>query len=81
MSVRRMKWQLPVKQSNTTDHDWVHPRAKYHAFAGRNAICGRHSQRTDYFETDMPENADVKLKCRTCVKLVEKIRVGEETEQ
>ena len=30
--MRRYKWMLPVKQSNLTNVDWIHPKAKYHCF-------------------------------------------------
>lgn len=31
-NINGYKWMLPVKQSNITDHDWIHPKAKYHCF-------------------------------------------------
>ncbi|KFK76624.1 hypothetical protein DJ87_5251 [Bacillus cereus] len=45
-------WQLPVKQSNSTCTDWIHPKAKYHTYINDVSLCGKYSQCTSYFETD-----------------------------
>ncbi|WP_144536555.1 hypothetical protein [Bacillus thuringiensis] len=64
-------WQLPVKQSNTTSHDWVHPKAKYHAFVNDNSLCGKYSQSTSFFETTI-ESSELRIKeemaCKQCLK-------------
>jgi len=60
-------WQLPVKQSNKTDHDWVHPRANFHAFNDNKSLCGKYFQKTDFFETDMPKGTDQKHMCKVCL--------------
>jgi len=42
-------WQLPVNQSNKTDHEWIHPKAKYHAYVNNNSLCGKFGQNTNFF--------------------------------
>lgn len=64
-------WQLPVNQSNKTDHDWVHPKAKYHAYVNNNSLCGKYGQNTNYFETtgDIKEiMSKPQIACNTCFK-------------
>lgn len=64
-------WQLPVKQSNTTNHDWVHPKAKYHAFVNDNSLCGKYSQSTSFFETTIELfelRINEELACKKCLK-------------
>lgn len=64
-------WQLPVRQSNFTDHDWIHPKAKYQAFANFNSVCGKHEQNTIFFETGIDELELMKnndLACKACLK-------------
>ncbi|MDF2814480.1 MAG: hypothetical protein K0Q81_680 [Paenibacillus sp.] len=61
-------WQLPVKQSNKTDRDWIHPRTNFHAFQSNKSICGKYFQDTDFFETNMPEGTDQKRMCKVCFK-------------
>jgi hypothetical protein len=43
-------WQLPVIQSKKTDHDWIHPKAKYHAYIDNNSVCGKYRQITDFLK-------------------------------
>ena len=51
------KWQLPVKQSNLTNTDWIHPKAKYHCFDKDGfSLCGKFYQDIYYFETDLEYN-------------------------
>lgn len=65
-------WQLPVKQSNLSNIDWVHPKAKYHCFCGGISLCGKHAQDTDYFETDC-ESGEIlsrpEIACKVCFNL------------
>lgn len=63
-----LKWQLKVMQSSKTDRDWIHPKAKYHAFQNNNSLCKKYGQQTDFFETDMPEGTDRKHMCKECLK-------------
>lgn len=70
MDSEQIKWQLPVKQSNKTNHDWVDPRANFHAFVGYKSLCSKYFQDTDFFETDMPEGTDQKHMCKICKKLI-----------
>ncbi|MFL1672514.1 hypothetical protein [Paenibacillus dendritiformis] len=69
-------WQLPVKQSSLTDTDWIHPKAKYHAFENYNSLCGKYRQVTDYFETGIDEAELMKDKlhyaCQKCLKELSK---------
>ncbi|MCG3227901.1 hypothetical protein HXV89_00245 [Bacillus subtilis] len=53
--MNKIVWQLPVIQSNLTDHDWIHPKAKYHAYIDNKSVCGKYGQHTDYFETGIEE--------------------------
>lgn len=65
-------WQLPVKQSNLTDHDWIHRGAKYHAFIDNESICGKYDQNTGFFETSIDEKEiqeNPNLACKKCVAL------------
>lgn len=68
----KLVWQLKVIQSNKTEHDWVHPKSKYHAFLNYNSLCGKWSQNTDYFETQIDED-EIKnkkdLACKKCYQL------------
>lgn len=63
-------WQLPVKQSNLTDHDWIHPFAKYHAYnvETNRSLCGKHGQDVSFFETTMPEGTGEDQMCKACLK-------------
>jgi hypothetical protein len=62
-------WQLPVKQSNITDHDWIHPKAKYHCFVQNQSLCNKYVQDTDYFETDIERGEIImrpEIACKIC---------------
>ncbi|MGY0106808.1 hypothetical protein [Bacillus velezensis] len=64
-------WQLPVIQSNKTDHNWIHPKAKYHAYINNESVCGKYGQNTDYFEIGIKESdlmANKELACKVCLK-------------
>ena len=52
-NINGYKWMLPVKQSNITDYDWIHPRAKYHCFFNDTSLCEKYQQDQNYFETDI----------------------------
>jgi len=63
--------QLPVKQSNYTDHDWVHPKAKYHCYIEGKSMCEKYNQDTDYFETDIESGEVLKfpvIACQVCFR-------------
>ena len=67
-------WQLPVIQSNLTDHDWLHPKAKYHAFINDISACGKFSQDTNCFETTIDANILLQRKelaCKKCMKALD----------
>jgi preprotein translocase subunit SecA len=67
-------WQLPVIQSDLTDHDWIHPKAKYHAFLNNISICDKYSQDTNYFETSIEASELLKnrdLPCKKCLSKME----------
>jgi hypothetical protein len=70
--MNKIVWQLPVIQSNLTDHDWIHPKAKYHAYIIDNkSVCGKYGQHTDYFETGIEESklmANKEWACKVCLK-------------
>jgi hypothetical protein len=68
-------WQLPVKQSNKTDHDWIHPKAKYHAFKNYNSICGKYGQKTDFFDTTIDVIELMKKKQLACNKCLKKLNL------
>lgn len=66
-------WQLPVKQSDLTDYDWVHKWSKYHAFINNESICGTHDQNTNFFETGIEESeilANPGIACKKCLAKV-----------
>jgi hypothetical protein len=66
--MNEVKWQLPVKQSHVTQHDWIHPKMKYHAFINDKSICGKYGQDTSYFETDLHEPLRKDIACNQCLK-------------
>ena len=74
------KWQLPVKQSNLTDTEWIHPNAKYHCFDRLGlSLCKRYWQDIYYFETDIEySNLDIEklenCKCKVCKKTFEELK-------
>ena len=73
------KWQLPVKQSNFTDTDWVHPRANYHCFDSKGfSLCGKYYQDIYFFETDLENNNSSDnledCKCKKCKKILLKLQ-------
>jgi hypothetical protein len=71
MENKQIVWQLPVKQSNKTDSDWVHPRSNFHAFQSEASLCGKYFQDTDFFETDFnPKEHSENMKCKKCLKLL-----------
>lgn len=64
-------WQLPVNQSNLTDHDWIHPKAKYHAFINSESLCGKYMLDTRFFDNRITEKELMKnneLACKVCLK-------------
>ncbi|MEC1437279.1 hypothetical protein P9D57_00645 [Bacillus sonorensis] len=71
MTKNNLVWKLPVIQSDLTDHHWVHPKAKYHAFIDNKSVCGKYGQSTDYFETGIEESklmANKDWACKLCLK-------------
>lgn len=66
-------WQLPVKQSNVTNHDWIHPKSKYHAFANDRTLCGKYSQATAFFETTIESSELMLNKEIACKKFLKKL--------
>ncbi|WP_265463606.1 hypothetical protein [Bacillus velezensis] len=70
MTNNNIVWQLPIVESNKTDYEWVHPKAKYHAFIDNKSVCGKYGQNTDYFETGIEESelvANKGLACKVCL--------------
>ena len=66
------KWMLPVKQSNITDHDWIHPKAKYHCFFKDTSLCEKYQQDQNYFETDIDYRRiekEPELACKKCYQI------------
>lgn len=47
--MKKIIWQLPTKQSNFSDYDYVPANAKFHAFINNKSLCGKHQQ-DDWFE-------------------------------
>lgn len=64
-------WQLPIKQKNLANSEWIHYNAKYHYFVNNYSVCDNHWQDTKcsgtYIEAgkimDNPEIA-----CKKCFK-------------
>lgn len=63
-------WQLNVKQSNLTNHDWIHPNAKYHAFINDRSVCGKYGQDTSFFETNLKGPVTKEVACHKCMKIL-----------
>ncbi|MNJ55452.1 hypothetical protein D3C77_509430 [compost metagenome] len=63
-------WQLPTNQSSLTDHDWIHPKAKWHGFVNGVSLCKRHRQGTRAFESrDVLEVMDeTEFVCKRCLE-------------
>lgn len=66
-------WQLPVIQSNLTDHAWIHPKAKYHAYVDGKSLCGNYGQSTSYFDNSIDESDLMKNKVLACKKCLKKL--------
>ncbi|MEC0709719.1 hypothetical protein P8881_19535 [Bacillus haynesii] len=69
--MNKIVWQLPVIQSDLTDHDCIHPKAKYHAYIDNKSVCGKYGQITDCFETGIEESelmANKDWACKVCLK-------------
>lgn len=47
--MKEFLWQIPTHQSNLTNLDYIHPKAKLHCFYQNESLCKRHSQ-SDFFE-------------------------------
>ncbi|MGN7457478.1 hypothetical protein ACTHPH_21925 [Paenibacillus pasadenensis] len=66
-----VKWQLRIKKSIRTNHNKVHPLAKYHAFRTDGAerhrsLCGKVWQDVNQFEKDLPAEVAEKNMCKAC---------------
>lgn len=75
-------WQLPTHQSNLTNIDYIHPKAKLHCFYQNESLCKKHSQ-NDFFEKyDLEEHIKEygeKSICPICLKKYKTfLRVKEE---
>lgn len=72
MAVSFSVWQLHVIQSNKIDHDWIHPKAKFHFFVDDRSLCGKYVQDTKYFETDISSSEILRrpeIACKKCYNL------------
>lgn len=66
-------WQLPVNQSSLSNNDWIHPKAKFHAFDidTRDSACKKHNQDVYLFKTDFdPKEHSATMKCNSCLKKI-----------
>ncbi|MFA1782353.1 hypothetical protein ACDX77_18950 [Bacillus velezensis] len=73
MTKNNLVWQLPVIQSDKTDHNWIPPKAKYHAFIDNKSVCGKYGQNTDYFEIGIEESELMTNKDRACKVCLKKL--------
>ena len=76
--MRRYKWMLPVKQSNLTNVDWIHPKAKYHCFFKNTSLCEKYWQDQDFFTTDIDTEEIEKnpgLACKKCYQLWKNLKL------
>ena len=73
--IKNIIWQLPVKQSNKTDHDWIHPKAKYHAYIDNKRVCDGSEQDTGYFDNKIEEEELLKNKDVACKKCMKKLGI------
>ena len=77
--MRRYKWMLPVKQSNLTNVDWIHPKAKYHCFFKNTSLCEKYWQDQDFFTTDIDTEEIEKnpgLACKKCYQLWKNLKLA-----
>ena len=81
---KRIIWQLPTHQSDVTNLDWIHPKAKFHAFDEYyTSLCKRHRQGSFFEQYDFDkalEEYGENAFCKKCLKkylelMKKKIRV------
>ena len=69
--MNKIKWQLPTHQSDYTNHDYIHPKAKLHAFNDCLSLCKKHTQ-NDFFEqydfNNTLKELGEKAFCKVCYK-------------
>lgn len=70
--MKKIIWQLPTHQSNVTNRDWIHPKAKFHAFDEQcESLCKKHRQ-DDFFEqydfNKKLEEFGKSCFCKVCLK-------------
>jgi len=68
---KEFNWQLPTRQSNLTNHDYIVYNAKLHCFKNDVSLCKKHIQQTDAFEDYnidkfLQEHGE-KYVCKTCL--------------
>ena len=67
-------WQLPVRATKSND-DWIHPKAKFHAFRKNSSLCGLYFQDTNFFEANI-EQSEIEnhnaLACKKCLSILMK---------
>jgi len=77
-------WQLPVKQSNKTGYDWIHPKVKYHCFVNNTSLCNKYWQETLYFETGIDDekiSSSPQLVCSICYRRWEALYIQPKKER
>lgn len=67
-------WQLPPTKSKKADHNWIHPKSKYHAYTNKHnkSMCGKHDRSDDFFETGLAEKSIIEsphIACEVCFEL------------
>ena len=73
--MNNVKWMLPVRQSSLTNHDLIHPKAKYHCFNNNVSLCEKYRQSQDFYETDI-ESGEIAMRpeiaCKKCYEIWKK---------
>lgn len=85
--MKKIIWQLPFKQSNLTDKDWLHYKSKYHAhFINEDSLCTKYGF-SDYHDKKsldeiIEEFGDYRPHvCKVCMNKINKMIEKEEREK
>lgn len=86
--MEKIIWQLPFKQSNITNKDWLHYKAKYHAFKDSDSwsLCNKKDFSKYHDKATLEEIAEEvgdyrNYVCKTCLNKINKMIEKEEREK
>lgn len=85
--MEKIIWQIPFHQSNLNTNDWVHYKAKHHAYAdSKVSLCGKHYLSTYHNKQTLKELSEEvgdyrNYVCKTCLNKINKMIEKEEREK